>query len=264
MKDLNNNLGIFPFGEKVKPVVQKDRSAKKVFILGVYASAVHARWFSHEGKQKAAALAVASEPEIFWRGDNADSIISKISIPEGLGKLVTAGDRFNGPSGKSLDEKYLDPLGLTRESVWLCDIYPFAHMNKGQRQAIDREYLPIAKDCNLPIPTLNPAPTTKPDKDRVDLIWSELEESEAEILVLLGDKPIQWFLNFFDKTYRRLSDFGKSIDEYGQIHFMKIEGREIGLLPLVHPRQASSLGRSSLNWFELHKRWTEERAKELI
>ena len=34
----------FPFGETVKRLVQEDRTPKKVFVLGVYASAVHARW----------------------------------------------------------------------------------------------------------------------------------------------------------------------------------------------------------------------------
>jgi len=36
-------IGIFPFGEEVHKVEQKDRTPKNVFILGVYASAVHAR-----------------------------------------------------------------------------------------------------------------------------------------------------------------------------------------------------------------------------
>ena len=34
----------FPFGEELKPLKQQDRKPKKVFVLGVYASAVHARW----------------------------------------------------------------------------------------------------------------------------------------------------------------------------------------------------------------------------
>ena len=33
-----NEIGIFPFGEQVHDVVQQDRSPKKVFVLGVYAS----------------------------------------------------------------------------------------------------------------------------------------------------------------------------------------------------------------------------------
>ncbi len=70
-----NNEFIFPFGQALHPVVQTDLSPKKIFILGVYASAVHARWLDKNGKQKVSALAVASEPEIFWRGENAESII---------------------------------------------------------------------------------------------------------------------------------------------------------------------------------------------
>ena len=36
--------GTFPFGEPLRPVVQIDRGPKDVFVLGVYSSAVHARW----------------------------------------------------------------------------------------------------------------------------------------------------------------------------------------------------------------------------
>jgi len=43
-------IGIFPFGEEVHKVEQKDRSPKQVFILGVYASAVHARWLDNDGR----------------------------------------------------------------------------------------------------------------------------------------------------------------------------------------------------------------------
>jgi len=34
----------FPFGEKVKRLSQVDCTPKDVFVLGVYASAVHAKW----------------------------------------------------------------------------------------------------------------------------------------------------------------------------------------------------------------------------
>ena len=50
----------YPFGEKVYPLVQRDRSPKKVFVLGVYASAVHAKWRAGN-KTICQALAVASE-----------------------------------------------------------------------------------------------------------------------------------------------------------------------------------------------------------
>lgn len=33
----------FPFGQQLKKVEQKDKTPKEAFVLGVYASAVHAR-----------------------------------------------------------------------------------------------------------------------------------------------------------------------------------------------------------------------------
>ena len=68
----------FPFGQQVHTLVQQDRTPKKVFVLGVYASAVHARW-KKDGKVFCQALAVASEPRIFWDGniEEAKGIISK-------------------------------------------------------------------------------------------------------------------------------------------------------------------------------------------
>lgn len=39
----------YPFGEYVRPLVQQDQTPKEAFVLGVYASAVHARW-TREGR----------------------------------------------------------------------------------------------------------------------------------------------------------------------------------------------------------------------
>ena len=101
MGTMNTNRHTFPFGQPVKPVIQKDRSPKKVFVLGVYASAVHAKWVGADNKTKIMALAVASEPYIFWRGDKAEEIIANINIPPALGKLVPAAKNLNGPSGNA-------------------------------------------------------------------------------------------------------------------------------------------------------------------
>lgn len=87
---------IFPFGQALHQVVQTDTTHKKAFVLGVYASAVHARWINKDGKQLIAALAVASEPEIFWTGHDAQQQIDKIQIPADAGKLVPAAKNLNG------------------------------------------------------------------------------------------------------------------------------------------------------------------------
>ena len=108
----------FPFGQRVQEVIQQDRTPKRVFVLGVYASAVHALWIDVNDKTKVKALAVASEPYIFWRGDKADEIIEKIEIPESLGMLNPANKLYNGSSGIALDELIIEPLGLSRSDVW--------------------------------------------------------------------------------------------------------------------------------------------------
>jgi len=128
---------VFPFGSKLQKVEQLDKTPKKVFVLGVYASAVHAKWINVNGKVKVNALAVASEPYIFWKGDGAKQIIDKVEIPATLGTLIPANENFNGPSGKVLDNLYLKPLGYSREDAWLCDLLPYSRINPNQQKAIE-------------------------------------------------------------------------------------------------------------------------------
>ena len=105
----------YPFGQTLHPLIQQDRSPKDIFVLGVYASAVHAQW-KNGNRVICQALAVASEPRIFWDGNpqEAAEIISHINIPSELGTLEPAGRNLNGPSAKVLDEDILKPLGFTR------------------------------------------------------------------------------------------------------------------------------------------------------
>lgn len=214
----------FPFGQELKKVEQKDRNPKKAFVLGVYASAVHARWTDKDGKQKVAALAVASEPEIFWTGNNAEEIISKIWIPEQLGRLTVPKDtRLNGPSGRALDNLFLEPLGLDRKDSWLCDLLPESRVNEHQRKAINKHYTSsIINEYGLPeasIPNFDKSELNS--EARRDAILEELESSQAEYLILLGDLPISWFLRFYDNRFSRLAQFGESEITYGRQHEIK-------------------------------------------
>lgn len=187
----------FTFGEPVLKVEQKDKSPKKVFILGVYASAVHAKWLSIEGKILINALAVASEPEIFWRGENAQDIISRIKIAEETCKLIPADNKFNGPSGRTLDEEYLKPLGLSLDKCWLCDLVSHSMINPNQVKAIKRnkayfqEYK--LKRYNMTSAAIK---NRKIDSARQAEIVSEIKKSKAEYLITLGDEPL---INFVKK-----------------------------------------------------------------
>ena len=251
----------FPFGQELKKVEQKDKSPKEAFVLGVYASAAHARWIDKNGRQKVSALAVASEPEIFWRGENAESIIKEIEIPAELGTLKVPTDpKLNGPSGRALDELFLKPLGLNRNSVWLCDLLPYSRVNENQRKAIDKNYTQeLIRKYNL-------TPATIPLYDKKELnspsrrteILQELEDSQAQTLILLGDLPIYWFLRFFDKRYSKLSQFGETPETYGKPHQIRINDKYYQVVPLCHPRQADRLGASNTKWGILHDLWIKK------
>jgi hypothetical protein len=259
-----SDLGRYPFGQPVTKVVQKDKTPKKIFVLGVYASAVHAKWIGVDNKIKVRALAVASEPEIFWRGENAGEIINQISIPPKIGNLVPADPQFNGPSGIALDELILEPLGLSRQDAWLSDLLPHSCVNLSQMKAIEREYLPIASKYNLQIPTLPEVPKNFANEKRREEIAEEILESGADILVLLGDKPIQQFLKFFDNRWKNLANFSKNGNDYGVLHKSTIKDEPIMILPLAHPRQIARLGRSSVYWYKTHQEWLSKIADGLL
>jgi hypothetical protein len=108
---------------------------------------------------------------------------------------------------------------------------------------------------------LPPEPKTFADDDRRTEILDELEESKADVLVLLGDKPIHDFLVQFDPTWKRLADFGS---KYGLLHPVSIRGRRYRVLPLAHPRQVGALGMHSVDWRKRHEVWKRDVAPTLL
>ena len=250
---------VFPFGQPLLKVQQKDTTSdKSVFVLGVYASAVHAKWLNPDGSVKVQALAVASEPDIFWRGDNAKDIIAGIDVPKELGSLVPANENLNGPSGRALDELFLKPLGLTRDKAWLCDLLPESRVNVNQKKAVEiYNNLVRTSGRNLPIaniPEFDEDEIKKNAAQRKDEILKELEASGASTIILLGDLPVRWFLHFFDKR-TKLSQFGDTSDSYGHSHESFINGKFYNVIPLCHPRNAARLGAYSEKWANLHDGW---------
>ena len=248
----------FPFGETVKPLMQMDRTPKKVFVLGVYASAVHARW-KCGSKIVCQALAVASEPRIFWDGnpEEAAEIIGKIKIPKELGTLEPAGSHLNGPSAKVLDEHILAPLGFTRKDAWLCDLLPETRLNPSQVKALKEKYEPKMKAFGLNEVTIPKRPNVFCDKKRCEEIIAEIEESKADMVVLLGDIPIKQFLNVVAEIdYNSLLEYKKQYG-YGTSTETLINGKSYKILPLAHPRQIGALGSHSEDWCNEHKKWVE-------
>ncbi len=249
----------FPFGQKLHPLVQEDKSPKKVFVLGVYASAVHARW-KNNGQIICQALAVASEPRIFWDGniEEARDIIKSIAMPKELGTLEPAGTQLNGPSAKVLDENILAPLGFSRKEAWLCDCLPETRLNPSQVKAIREKYNPLIEEYGLNPVTIPTRPSTFCNKERSREITDELMQSQADLLVLLGDIPIaQYLKKVADVPF---STLGEYVDLYGYGNPVEImvNGKNIKVLPLAHPRQIGALGAHSEKWFLAHKEWEQQ------
>lgn len=252
----------FPFGQELVSLRQEDKSPKKVFVLGVYASAVHARW-KKDGKVICQALAVASEPRIFWDGnpEEAKRIIDAVAIPKELGVLEPASRQLNGPSAKVLDENILSPLGFTREDAWLCDCLPETRINPSQAKALREKYNPLIEEYGLNPVTIPERPSAFCDKKRCEEITEELLQSEAELFVLLGDIPIAQYLNkVADVPY---STLGEYVDLYGYGNATEtiICGKTIKVLPLAHPRQIGALGAHSERWNLAHSEWEKTRKK---
>lgn len=251
----------FPFGEKLVPLVQEDRTPKKVFVLGVYASAVHAKWIRN-GRVECQALAVASEPRIFWDGneEEAKKIIGRIKIPSELGHLEPAASYLNGPSAKVLENNILKPLGFVRAEAWLCDMLPETRINSSQEKVISERYDPLIEKYSLNPVTIPKRPSVFCDESRAKEITKELMESGAEWLVLLGDLPISQYLNRESKV--GFSTLGEFTDKYGYGNCVQtvIGGKSIKVLPLAHPRQIGGLGTHSEKWFNVHRDW--EKVKE--
>lgn len=252
----------FPFGQKVKKVEQKDKTQKKVFVLGVYASAVHAKWLDAEGNLLARALIVGSEPEIFWRGDieRAKEIIDKINLPKEAGNLFPADKIFNGPSGIALDDCYLKPLKITRNECWLCDLVPYSMLNPKQKKALERNN-ELFERYGLQKHNMEEAidDNRKIDSKRINEILSEIKQSQAKYLITLGNEPLEYFLSPLLQQELKLN----LKDPYGEIKQIELDGNKINWLALVHPRQAAKLGMYSKEWNEKHKRWINEKANSI-
>ena len=250
---------LFPFGQKLHPLVQEDKTPKNVFILGVYASAVHAQW-KKDGKFICRALAVASEPRIFWDGkpEDAKAIIDKVAIPKELGTLEPADRQLNGPSAKVLDESILAPLGYTRKDAWLCDCLPETRINQSQAKVIQERYNPLIKQYNLNPVTIPLRPTSFCSAERSREITEELFQSQADLLILLGDIPIAQYLKKVASI--PYSSLGEYVDlyGYGTVTEAVIDGKAFKILPLAHPRQIGALGSHSEKWHLAHKKWCEK------
>ena len=154
-----------------------------------------------------------------------------------------------------LDENILAPLGFTRADAWLCDCLPETRINPSQAKVIREKYNPLMEAYKLNPVTIPARPSAFCTRERSKEITEELMQSQAELLVLLGDIPIaQYLKKATDVPYSTLGEYVERYG-YGNPTEATIGGKTIRVLPLAHPRQIGALGAHSEKWFLMHQEW---------
>ena len=83
-------------------------------------------------------------------------------------------------------------------------------------------------------------------------------QSEANLLVLLGDIPIKQYLNkVADVPYSTLDEY-VNLYGYGNASEIVLNSKSIKVLPLAHPRQIGALGAHSKKWHLAHRAWEDQ------
>ena len=252
-------LGVFPFGLPLRSCAQTRASPHRCFVLGAYPSALHVQWkLPGEVGGSVRALAIDNEPEPFWSGQGEDEKVSlwlsRVGWDAKFGEARPAG-RFNGSSGRSVDDEVLRPFGISRSETWLSDCLDTYHLSDGMNAAIKRSYNPLAARLNLPAVSLPAHPDTQRivNQAQPTRLVRELHDAKPEMIVTLGEAALEvmrTLLNGQGPT-RLEHDAG-----YGSPVAVEFEGRRSNWYPLVHPGQRRAA------WRTAHKKWMASNPQE--
>ncbi|HVL52128.1 MAG TPA: hypothetical protein VM754_11565 [Actinomycetota bacterium] len=296
MEDTELDPGLFPFGRPNSPRPSRRVPDPKAMVIGVYPSAFHVSWTAPEytwGKgppRRIKALAVDVEPAVFWEGGQdeekrqLEDWLLRVGFQEGddpgrHGHIDSTLPPVNGIAGREVVHHYLTPLGLRRHEVAFADVYPiymlkYRGKGKGRREqgdAIRDDYDPIAPDMGLKQSTL-PAriPSGKLPAAAAarfgDQLRRDLQETQPELVITLGKEVWETILLVLGgeatSPVRAFEDlYG---DHYGSRGRLKLGGRPVEWLPLIHPgliggaAPAGNLEpqrRTVAGWNDLHTEW---------
>lgn len=260
---MTSDYGCFPFGRRntIRPMRSAASGTALATVVGVYPSAWHITWTAppdhvkDDANGKVSAMAVDVEPTVFWNGDGSDFAarrerwMTAVGFEEGAhGYVSPQSPTPNGSSGAKVEHRYLAPICVDADRAAFTDICPVFFVKRGagkrreQGDAIAREYDTIAAELGYPpssLPT-RPAPSTLVQMAVQDFkarIICDLEAADAPLVITLGDEVLQALRRIPEldpnPPAETLTDLYPS--RYGQEGTLRVNGRTVRWLPLVHP-----------------------------
>lgn len=300
-KLVTHTYGAFPFGRPntVRPMRPSEGPAQ-VTVVGVYPSAWHVSWTApaytygsgRTGRVKA--LAVDVEPTVFWDGDH-DGFVDRLSDWTAATGFLKGDDRgqhghiaevspsTNGSSGRTVSLRYLPAVGASANQTAFTDIYPVFMVHRGggkrrtQGDAIAQEYDSIAPDMIRQPSSL----TTRIPPGQVPglaakmfgpRIVADLEAADADLVITLGSEPFEALLLLPELAASPPAESLVALfpDGYGRTGTLRVNGRQVDWLPLVHPgllkggpnpvgNEDLAAGRRTPGAYNsLHRRWEKQ------
>jgi hypothetical protein len=244
------------FGKPVIPSKPRADGPRDIFVLGAYPSALHVRWQVPGRARAVQAVAVDSEPEPFWTGDDEDSQIDRwlgeISFHPSWGQVAPCG-RLNGSSGAWVEEMILRPLHIDRSSAWITDcIDTYFESAKAAARMAEPEIVNAMMANGIPVPNHRAHPSENEIvREAIGVhsnrLRAELEAARPQIVVTLGNAALRVLaaLGGAGQRPRRLSPVG---DLYGKPLGGGIEGLKFEWLPLAHPASPAPYQRAHQEW----------------
>ena len=222
-------------------------------VLGAYPSALHVEWCPPPPYKRIAALAVDDEPTPFWNGADEAARIERWSQAVGFRPswgTVRGVGRLNGSSGLWVERDVLQPLGVTRDEVWITDALDTYRASTGQGKRIADTYEPFAETIGLPSAVLPVHPdegdiVAEAVAQQLGRLRDELRVAVPELVVTLGNAALRVMRHLVEAkdapTRLRVEGYGERLPS----HF---EGRAIEWLPLAHPAAPEVYQRAHAGW----------------
>jgi hypothetical protein len=248
----------FLFGKPVLPVKPSADSARKLFFLGAYPSALHIRWFVPGFTRPIMALAVDNEPQPFWDGKDEKTRIlnwqEEVNFREKWGRIEPCGN-LNGSSGTWLGKNVLTVLRVDNSESWITDCLNTYHESKNAAERLDSSSivnainaLGIPKQVHQPHPSENEIVKLALQNHK-DRLVAELFTANPTIVVTLGNAALRVFQKISEST-ELLSRKLSPDNSYGDEININVGGKTMVWIPLAHPAAPPDYQSAHLRWVE--------------